>query len=169
MAERTGPDPISAPVSPCLDRSSWAIDEVDDPRLLALHAYWDRRRQGRPMPPRSAIDPADIPALLPAVFLVDVLESPRDYRFRLAGTDLREVIGVELTGRRVGDVLPPDFATDVRIRWDAVVEQRRPMVCKGHLWIEHREFIRWQDIILPLSTDGRTVDKLLGAITFSRK
>src|SRR5437763_1331922 len=66
-----------------------------------------RVRNSRRMPSRGDINPAHIPRLLPFVFLAEVLERPRDFRYRLAGTHFREFVGIEPTGRRIAEVFPP--------------------------------------------------------------
>lgn len=65
---------------------NWDVTAAIDQRLHQLHAYWKSRCRDRQMPSRSDIDPIDVPTLLPCIFLVDVLNDPRDFRFRLAGT-----------------------------------------------------------------------------------
>src|SRR5436190_2826857 len=87
----------------------WDVTAAVDHRLHQVHAYWQSRRAGRQMPSRSDIDPTDIPGLLPFVFLVEVLNEPRDFRFRLAGTHFSEFAGMEVTGRTIGEVFPPAF------------------------------------------------------------
>ena len=51
-------------------------------------SYWDSIRHGKSMPGRQDIDPGDIPAMLPFVFLVDVVDEGDDFRYRLVGTDI---------------------------------------------------------------------------------
>jgi hypothetical protein len=65
-----------------------------------LCRYWLAKRGARSMPARSDIDPADIPALLPHIFLVH--KSDGQFRFRLVGTAVEQQIGRGLTGDVVG-------------------------------------------------------------------
>lgn len=55
------------------------------------------------MPDRADISPADIPRHLPLVSLIEVETSPLNFRFRLAGTQLREVYQKEVTNICLGD------------------------------------------------------------------
>ncbi len=49
----------------------------------ALFDYWNAMRAGRPAPRRSEIEPGDMRAILPYVFILE--RKDRDtYRFRLA-------------------------------------------------------------------------------------
>jgi len=60
--------------------------------VLALEAYWESLRRGRPMPSRTNIDPVNIRVdRLPFLFLLDVVrgDGSLDYFYRLVGTAMR--------------------------------------------------------------------------------
>jgi len=59
--------------------------------------YWLERANGRPMPNRSDICPTEIPRHLPLVSLIEIESEPLNFRFRLAGTQLREIYEKEVT------------------------------------------------------------------------
>ena len=59
--------------------------------------FWLEKAAGRPMPDRSDISPADIPRHLPFVSLIEIEENPLNFRYRLAGTQLREIYEKEVT------------------------------------------------------------------------
>jgi hypothetical protein len=156
------------PAIPGLVTVNWDINAALDHRLHQIHAYWKSCCRGRRMPARSDIDPVDVPALLPFIFLVDVLSDPRDFRFRLAGTHFRTFAGTEVTGRLVGDVFPPEFNAEVLYHWNNCVERQELAVGSGKLWVPERDHVEWEGIILPLSPDGTTVNMLLGGVIFTQ-
>ena len=145
--------------------ADWDMRKLREPVLRDLHAYWNSRRGERPMPARVDIDVVEIPTLLPYVFLVDVLEGPRDFRFRLAGTHFRETTEQEVTGKRIAEVFPEQFGDEVRRIWSKAVEERRPLLGHGNLWIAGREYVKWEGAVMPLACD-RTVNMLLGGVVF---
>lgn len=128
-----------------------------------LFAYWASLRQGGRIPGRADIRPEDFKRLLPTVSLIDVVDGlRRDYRLRLAGTGLYSVYGREITGRTLGDVYGAKAADYWRSELDKVVEERRPGVgCHSLAWrgSSHMSLL-W--LRLPLATDGRNVDMILG-------
>jgi len=129
-----------------------------------LFAYWASLRQPGRLPGRADIRPEDFKRLLPTVSLVDVLPSEhrRDYRLRLAGTGLYSVYGREITGQSLTDVYGSRAADYWRSELDKVVEERRPGVgCHSLAWrgAAHMSLL-W--LRLPLATDGRNVDMILG-------
>jgi hypothetical protein len=146
--------------------ADWDMGTLQESVLRNLHAYWDSRRGGRPMPARADIDIVQIPTLLPYLFLIDVLEDGRDFRFRLAGTHIRDVTEDEVTGQLVGEAFPPEFGAEVRLVWRAVVEKRRPVCGRGRLWVPGREHVTWEGVAMPLSEGDGVVNMLLGGVVF---
>lgn len=128
-----------------------------------LFAYWASLRQTGRLPGRADIRPDDFKRLLPTVSLIDVIPGQRrDYRLRLAGTGLYSVYGREITGRTLGDVYGAKAADYWRAELDKVVEDRRPGVgCHSLSWrgAGHMSLL-W--LRLPLASDGRNVDMILG-------
>jgi hypothetical protein len=129
-----------------------------------LFAYWASRRQPGRLPARADIDPEGFKRLLPTVSLIDVrsAENRREYRLRLAGTGLYGVYGREITGSALEDVYGPRAAEYWRTELDQIVDGRRPGVgCHSLAWrgAAHMSLL-W--LRLPLATDGRNVDMILG-------
>jgi hypothetical protein len=71
-----------------------------------LLAYWDARRGNRLLPGRAEIDPAALVAVLPWLSIVE-LRDPDTLIYRLSGTALRDILGLEATGRNMLDLVPP--------------------------------------------------------------
>jgi hypothetical protein len=145
--------------------ADWDMGKLREPLLRDLHAYWSALRGNRPLPARADIDVVEIPTLLPYVFLIDVLAESHDFRFRLAGTHFGETTGQEVTGKRIAEVFPQQFGDEVRRIWSKAVEERRPVLGHGNLWISGREFVKWEGVVLPLACD-QTINMLLGGIVF---
>ena len=78
-----------------------SASQLVEPVLSRLFAYWDGKRGETRFPDRGQIDPVEIPALLPHLFLIDVRQDPFDLVFRLAGTALAANNGGDITGLRI--------------------------------------------------------------------
>jgi hypothetical protein len=129
-----------------------------------LFAYWASLRRSGLLPARADIDPEDFKRLLPTVSLIDVAsaDNGRAYRLRLAGTGLYSVYGREITGCALEDVYGARAADYWRTELDRIVEERRPGVgCHSLAWrgAAHMQLL-W--LRLPLASDGRNVDMILG-------
>jgi len=114
------------------------------------------------MPARSDFDPLKVPRLLPSIGLLDLREGLAAASFRLAGTRLHDIYGQEITGKRADEVFSGDRARYWRRIHDRVVETGAPLhgVVRGPA--EGREHIVLFWLRLPLSEDGRRVDRILG-------
>lgn len=140
-------------------------DAATDRRLLAVHAYWASLAENGAVPARREFLPAEIPELLPFIFLVDVLEAADDFRFRLVGTKFTEAVRQDLTGRTVREIFPAPFAQQVLEGWFRVVRDGGPNWARGKMWEPARAFLNWQGLVLPLKT-GDGIGQLLGAAVF---
>lgn len=80
------------------------VGEIEESRLADLYAYWAAKRPtGGGWPPRGAIDPVDIPKILPFLMLVEI-HGPEQFFFRLVGTNVAQ--GVDPTGRYLAEGAP---------------------------------------------------------------
>jgi len=126
-----------------------------------LFAYWSSLRQPGRLPGRDQIDPHAFKRHLPTVSLTDV-RADRSFRLRLAGTGLYGVYGGEITGRDLDDVYAPEAAAYWRRELGRVVEDARPNVGWHSLSWRGAGHLSLLWIRLPLASDGRRVDMILG-------
>ena len=75
-----------------------------------LFDYWFLSSGIRRMPARSDLDPVKVPQLLPHIGLIDVRDGVDGAAFKLAGTQLHDIYGQEITGKRAGEVFTGDQA-----------------------------------------------------------
>lgn len=81
------------------DRKQVRVDDgAMRPNIARLNAYWQRIGGGA-TPERTAVDPAEIPDLLPYLMLVEFTVAPFRVRYRLTGTFVDQQTGLNLTGR----------------------------------------------------------------------
>ncbi|BCW90061.1 hypothetical protein sos41_32290 [Alphaproteobacteria bacterium SO-S41] len=79
-------------------RISLRSDEMLDDQREVLN-YWASLKRDGALPRRADFKPAAIVRRLPTISLVDVDLSGEGFRYRLAGTGLREAFSQDLTGR----------------------------------------------------------------------
>jgi hypothetical protein len=138
-----------------------------------LFGYWAALKQQRAaqahattaLPGRPDIHPSHFKRHLPAVSLIDVRRGPegrRDYRLRLAGTDLYGVYGQEITGKGLGDVFRGEAEAYWRTELDKVVDTKKPAAGVHSLSWRGAEHLSILWLRLPLASDGRRVDMILG-------
>lgn len=73
------------------------------PEQQKLYDYWCAKRGANNFPARKQISPTEISRLLPDISLIDIETDPLRFRFRLAGTRVREIYDREVTGLDLSD------------------------------------------------------------------
>jgi hypothetical protein len=132
------------------------------PELNEIHAYWLAKRGQRRMPARQDIEPTEIPRLLRNVMLIDVFHDPVRFRYRLIGTNVADATGENRTGKCFDTM---DFFAANPI----VEEQYATAAATGEPVHSLEPFYRLdtgtrydvERLLLPLSSDGVTVDMIL--------
>jgi hypothetical protein len=128
------------------------------------YGYWTAKCTGGRLPGRADIRPEEMRHLLPWVFLVDVEADPVRFRYRLVGSEITRLAGVEYTGAAINEA---EFGPHWRRVFDdylAVVRSGVPGYVDGSARWGAREFLHHERIVMPLSSDGTTIDMLFGAL-----
>ncbi len=128
--------------------------------------YWKRKRGGRRMPARRDIDPAEIATILPHVFLLDVRQQPLDFRYRLIGTKMDEHMLSRYTGLWMSQIAHQRAPSRIWANCRHVAVEGLPLSGDTPYVGKNKEFLTTEDLIMPLSDDGRTVDMLLVTVGF---
>ena len=131
-------------------------------------AYWHRIRGARPMPSRADLNPADIPTLLPFVILVDVLRDPLDFRYRLIGTEIDRIVHRNYKDIRFSELSDKKRGSAIWQHHEETVATRAPVRKDLSYHGPDGEVRRVEHCLLPLSSDGSTVDILMVAVNIER-
>lgn len=140
--------------------------EIADARLCRLYEYWNEKRGDRPAPTRREIDPVEIPDLLGFINIFEVQEEPRDFKVRLNGCEVAEMLGQEITGKYCSSVISGPDAVRCKIAFDICVDQRRPAIVETSLAFCGKPYVGQTIVALPLSSDGERVDMIITAHSY---
>jgi hypothetical protein len=144
------------------------VDQLHHPKLVGLLAYWTSKRKGTTLPSRGDIDPLEMGEWLGDLVLIDVLPDG-DFRYRLYGSNFVVKFGKEMTGHSISELAPAQQAV-IREEYDRARRERAPTARLytadfevGTLVTRHEgaEHATWERLVLPLASDGETVDMLL--------
>lgn len=137
--------------------------EMWNPNIARFYDYWRSIHPPAGLPGRQHFRPMDIPDLLPSVWMLDVQREPFRLRYRLVGTRIEEVRGRALTGMWLDETSPEIRDMEVYYRrYRAAIETRQPQWRRGPSQMQHlRDIEDLENIILPMASDGSTVDLLL--------
>ena len=145
------------------------IDTLDwHPKIIAMHTYWrSLSADGRRLPSRADVDPTSIPALLANIFMLDVIEAPLRFRYRLVGSKLVSAGGREMKGMLMEKAHPNLFSAQPYADYPACVREHRVSRRLGAPVFDwDREHVRIERLLLPLAADGQHVDTILGLSVF---
>jgi hypothetical protein len=141
-----------------------AIDEPEkNPQLQAVHRYWLERCDGRRLPARRAIDPIDLKRHLPNMLLVDVIQHPLRFRYRLFGTALVTLYNREMTGKYVDEIQSDSLRAAAVQAYTEVIDRRSPVFSALAFVVDYHR-VKYDRLLLPLAEDGCTVSMVMGAI-----
>lgn len=145
--------------------------------LVSVFDYWRSKLQARQMPSRADIVPGELREFLPFLFLADVQKDTltgTEITLRLVGTHIERTFGIELTGLPVGGLNKhwPDFIIG-RDLFDVV--NQPTVIFSTHEFsgpdlkeklplYSNRANLRYQRLVMPLSSDGKSVDRIMGAL-----
>lgn len=133
------------------------------PLLRRLHGLWLEKRRGRLIPARRDFDPVEMPDCLGAVFLVEAVPALDDFRYTLIGSTIVQEVGIDNTGRLVGEV----FGEAGLALYRKVRDDRRPLRVHGAVHWRQKDFKGYEAVLMPLADDGRVVDRFIGAMVFA--
>lgn len=150
------------------------LDAPRHPGVAMLSGYWDGKRAGRPMPDRGDIVPSEIVRLLPNIFICEALEGGGDFRFRIFGTALVDLLGIEMTGRTMTELgAEPSIILNVeaaRHRWRSLTERTyrsaSPHFASGYFINTIHRTIAWHSYSAPLTLGPGGVAQILGGLFF---
>jgi len=147
-----------------------SVDEPDGlcDALRPLLHYWIVARGEKLMPSRADIDPVAMPRrLLSKIVLLDVVETPVRFRYRLMGTAVTRLLGADWTRRFVDEI--PGSGSDIHSHCLEVLEIGKPAL----RFNEHDRFdpalmqykvLQYEQLLLPLSVSGYSVSMVLGGM-----
>ena len=145
-----------------VDQPPLEFPSTCQPETITLFEYWRGKCRGRTMPCRADLDPTEIPPrLLPCISLIDVVPDRRRYVYRLVGTADVQVRGFDPTGQAVAEAFLGPSAADALACYDKVVASRAPLLDTEPYTATNGRYATEETIFLPLSDDGRRVDKVL--------
>ncbi|MFC3677028.1 PAS domain-containing protein [Ferrovibrio xuzhouensis] len=134
------------------------IDSGDFRQLLDL---WNRKRGSQRIPARADFDPLELKMILPRLMLIEVVDDPPDFRYRLAGTASRELTGLDWTGHSVLDLVPRQHGL---LLWNCLCDMQQdlqPQYVSLSVISRLGEPLRYRVLRLPLGCDGETMDRVL--------
>lgn len=130
-------------------------------KLRAAYEYWlTRSAGGSRIPDKAGFDPQEMRSFLSNVLLIDRESTTGRFRYRLAGTEICDVYGLEPKGRYVDELLHGEYRDFILGLYDRVVRENVCVYCETHLQIEMGAEKHVERLICPTTTNGYEIDCL---------
>lgn len=146
-------------------RFGMRASRMKHPAIAQIEGYWEALRGDRQVPLRAEVDPRGIDQALENAFILERI-APTVARFRLAGTHLNELMGMEVRGMPVTALFEPADRITVTTLLEHVFEEP----AKARLRLEAAPGA-WSQagpvgelILLPLRSDLGDISRALGCL-----
>ncbi len=116
------------------------------------------------MPALSDINISEITEIWHFTFTIDIGD-PDGHRFQYFGPSLATVFGQDYTGELLEDAMEDAMISNTIGFYEKVVTSSEPALEAASFYSEGNE-VRYRSIIIPLSSDGETVDYLMGTTNY---
>ena len=127
--------------------------------------YWHDKRGLNLIPTRADIDPMDIRSLLSGICILDLKYADGKFdraKIRLAGTQFYEMVGYEITGRYLDEIMPSEIYEELKSQLCTSIESKQP--CFRHFHWENGSLSQpeYQQILAPLGEPGKPIEQFIG-------
>lgn len=130
------------------------------PASQKLLTTWLRLPRDGGAPSRAAFDPCDIAGILPVISLIERI-GPREWRVRLAGTELERRWGRNLSGLSYSEVLSPQAVDMTHREFDAICSQPCGSWSRRRLDLRSGRRLQTETLRLPLRGKSGETDLIL--------
>lgn len=130
-------------------------------RVLALHAWWCGKGGPSVVPDRSAVDPIELKALLPSILIAEAEHDPFRVRYRLQGTKVTEITGIDITGHYLDELLSVEPDQPWQEHYLAVYRSRRPLFGVTTVPRSAGGTVDYEFGIFPLRRGGDSVEQFI--------
>ncbi|MET1026653.1 MAG: PAS domain-containing protein [Dongiaceae bacterium] len=133
-----------------------AAAELRSPRIQRFADYWEKKRAGRRVPLRQDIDPLELKEMLPLLMVVEIEAHPFRVLYRLAGTMVVEMNGLELTGRYLDDLsdVEASYVAQLLAAYRLAWENQEPVFGTYDWPTKSNERYRVEFAIFPVTQTG---------------
>ena len=137
----------------------WMKDQI----LLDLLTYWEDLRAGSLAPNRSDIDPRAIKSALDYTFILEA-SARGGVRFRLAGMQVCDLLGMELRGMPAASLIDPDARDQFANELQRVITEPEIVELKLHMRGFADKVVEANMLLLPLFDREQNMSRILGCV-----
>ena len=127
--------------------------------------FWENVRDGHELPSSADLSHSDCPFGDDEMLVIEVGKSESEDRIVAAGEKVTSALGLDPTGLSAIEALPS--STEMGLSFcRASVDLKKPMADVGRFFNRKGEEVLYRSILLPLSDDGVTVNRVVSAFSY---
>ncbi len=150
----------NAPVLYRTDESAPIPGQMPD-ILDIVYAHWRHSQIDGAIPSWTAFDFSSLhDDILPWCAMVEVKREPYDFIYRYFGSGRMDVQGADYTDKSIRETEPAVFRMKALPEYRSVADGGRPIYVITHWQVSETEDVRYDVLRLPLSDDGKSVDRI---------
>lgn len=130
-----------------------------------LLSYWSRIKGEREMPSLADVSISEIQEMYHSTFTIAIGEAEDGHEISYFGPDLIDAFGQDYTGYYLLEAMQDQVVNNTIGFYDKILETRKPYSESSDFFLEGKE-VKYRSIILPLSSDGETIDFLIGTTNY---
>lgn len=133
-----------------------------------LFDYWWSKRAGGDLPRRQAIEPMEMPRLLPNLQLHARTDDGR-LLCRLSGTAIVQAMRVDTTGQYLDAAISNQAYLRRKHLFERVLQTSRPLMYRARMTFLGVDWRLYRRLMLPLSYRGDGADMILSLVQFENE
>jgi hypothetical protein len=130
------------------------------PMLRGLYEFWKGYCAVDSVAGATDIDPASLRPWIGNLLIMDVIEGD-NFIYSYYGDAFQQAFGDSMVGKSI-ELLPPEQRDLLHNEYDRVRREREPLM-RTYTADFNGRVATWERLVLPLTSTGETVDKLLVA------
>jgi hypothetical protein len=157
-----------------LDPSTIDLEEIrttiEKPTLYGsklLYDHWRAKHARDGFVVGHDVPSRPLACVLRNLAIYEPIDNAADFRVRLAGTAFIRRFGRDITGLRLSQIYQPAKFEERRSNFAEIVQAKAPRVVDVRLVREHRTFMRFEALRLPVFSPDRAVTWALAGLFFS--
>ncbi len=116
------------------------------------------------MPSLSDLNIREIEEIWHFSFTIDVTD-PDEHVFQYFGPDLASIFGTDYTGDTVTEAMNDVILNNTIGSYTKAMEKREPTMEAASFHYDGKE-LRYRTLVVPLSSDGETIDYIMGTTNY---
>lgn len=143
-----------------------SVPDAIHPELQRVLQYWREKSGERAMPCVDDLDWAEVVRLSDGLCIIDICyldPSPRRFRYRKVGRDLKKLIGDDIEEQFLDDLYAPDIYAQLFADYERIIDHKQPSYMSILETTPDNSVLLFERILMPLGRENGSPDAFFGA------